>query len=155
MNRVRSANKFLQANTWSAKAYLGENRQLFGIMAFITGLDGKPTLLFADGTYIEYSEMKLEDSRVVLSDCVLYYMIDKAQVKEIVVSPSLYRPDDLDYYENLLDHSRDNLGHKTLEEYVMRYNLSKDNLARLDELLIGDSESTVFIQKTEQLFKRD
>ena len=160
MNIVRGANKFLQANTWSAKAYLTNSKfkdkgQLFGIMAFITNVEGKPTLMFADGTYIEYTSIRVEDSRVVLNDCVLYYEIDKTAIKEVSVEPSSYRSDDVGYSSNLMNFSDDNQGYKTLGEYVMRYHLNTKNLARLNELLIGDAESTVFVQGLDQLFARD
>lgn len=158
MNRVRSANKFLQANTWSAKAYLTNDKykdkgQLFGIMAFIVGLSGKPTLMFASGTHIEYKDLSIEDSRIVLSGCTLYYNMGKTAIKEVEVRPSMYRNDDEDYYHNLMEYSKDNQGYKTLDEYVMQYSLSKENLARLNDLLIGDAESTLFLDDSpENLF---
>ena len=149
MNLVRSANKFLQANSWCAKAYLtndtpNDKGQLFGIMAFVNGDFDKPTVLFADGTYIEYKNIKVEDTKVLLTDCVLYYSIDKTAIKEVSIQPSKYDKDDVDHSTNQLEFFFDDKGYRTLEEYVMGFHLNTKNLAKLDELLIGDSESTVF-----------
>lgn len=159
MNRVRSANKFLQANAWRAKAYLTNTKfkdkgQLFGIMAFVNGLSGLPTVLFADGTTIEYTTLTVENSRIVLDECMLYYTIGKAKINQVVIMGGMYQRGDEDYPQNRLKYAQDSQGFKSIEEYVMGYHLNKANLKRLDELLIGDSESTLFEIDT-QLFKRD
>ena len=149
MNLVRSANKFLQANSWCAKAYLtndtsNDKGQLFGIMAFVNGDDDEPTVLFANGTYIEYKDIKIEDTRILLTDCVLYYLFDKTAIKEVSIQPSSYGKNDIDHSTNQLEFFFDDKGYRTLEEYVMGFHLNAKNLAKLDELLIGDSESTIF-----------
>jgi hypothetical protein len=111
--------------------------------------------LFANGVEIVYSDLKVEDSRIILEDCVLYYTIGKAPIKQIVVSTGMYQRGDVDYAENRLKYAQDSKGFKSIEEYVMSYHLSKANLKKLDELLIGDSESTVYVDGVNPLFNKD
>ena len=79
-----------------------------------------------------------------MTDCVLFYLIDKTAIKEVSIQPSSYDKSDVDHSTNQLEFFFDDKGYKTLEEYVMGFHLNAKNLAKLDQLLIGDSASTIF-----------